>query len=139
MQSLPLTTNIVSSNLVHGEVYLIQHYVIKFARTEWLATGRWFSPVSSNNETDCYNITKILLKAVLNTITPHPPTSSVIQSQWFQRSVLLMSCWFPPPTRLSVTLYLTKLLWVTTNTDNITQPMSSTKNRVIIDFWIFTN
>jgi hypothetical protein len=31
MQSVSITTNVVSWNLVHGEVYLIQHYVIKFA------------------------------------------------------------------------------------------------------------
>ena len=30
VQSLPITTNIVSSNPTHGEVYSIQHYVIKF-------------------------------------------------------------------------------------------------------------
>jgi hypothetical protein len=30
MQSVPITTNVVSSNSAHGEVYLIQHYVIKF-------------------------------------------------------------------------------------------------------------
>jgi hypothetical protein len=30
MQSVPITTNAVSSNPVHGEVYSIQHYVIKF-------------------------------------------------------------------------------------------------------------
>jgi hypothetical protein len=30
MQSLPNTTNVVSSNPVHGEVFSIQHYVIKF-------------------------------------------------------------------------------------------------------------
>ena len=29
MQSVPITTNIVSLNPVHGEVYSIQHYVIK--------------------------------------------------------------------------------------------------------------
>ena len=28
--SVPITTNIVSSNPVHGEVYSIQHYVIMF-------------------------------------------------------------------------------------------------------------
>ena len=36
------------------------------------ATGRWFSPgtpVSSTNKTDCYDITEILLKVVLSTIT----------------------------------------------------------------------
>jgi hypothetical protein len=30
MQSMPVTTNVVRSNPVHGMVYLIQHYVIKF-------------------------------------------------------------------------------------------------------------
>jgi hypothetical protein len=30
MQLVPITTNVVSSNPTHGEVYLIQHYVIKF-------------------------------------------------------------------------------------------------------------
>jgi hypothetical protein len=30
VQSVPLTTNIVRSNPVHGEVYSIQHYVIQF-------------------------------------------------------------------------------------------------------------
>jgi len=30
MQSMPITTNVVSLNLAHVEVYSIQHYVIKF-------------------------------------------------------------------------------------------------------------
>jgi hypothetical protein len=30
MQSVPITTNAVSSNPAHGEVYSIQYYVIKF-------------------------------------------------------------------------------------------------------------
>jgi hypothetical protein len=30
MQSVPITTNVVSSNPAHCEVYSIQHYVIKF-------------------------------------------------------------------------------------------------------------
>ena len=29
----------------------------------------WFSPISSNNKTDCHNITEILFKVALNTIT----------------------------------------------------------------------
>ena len=29
-ESVPITTKVVSSNPVHGEVYSIQHYVIKF-------------------------------------------------------------------------------------------------------------
>jgi hypothetical protein len=42
---------------------------------QWLATGRWFSPgipVSSTNKTDCHNITEIVLKVALNTITLIP-------------------------------------------------------------------
>jgi hypothetical protein len=35
---------------------------------QWLATGRWFSPVSSANKTDRHDIAEILLKVVLNTI-----------------------------------------------------------------------
>ena len=30
VQSVSITTNVVSLNSVHGEVYSIQHYVIKF-------------------------------------------------------------------------------------------------------------
>ena len=30
VQSVPITTNVVSSNPADGEVYSIQHYVIKF-------------------------------------------------------------------------------------------------------------
>ena len=30
VQSVYITTKVVSSNLVHGEVYSIQHYIIKF-------------------------------------------------------------------------------------------------------------
>ena len=30
MQSMPITTKVVNSNPIHGKVYSIQHYVIKF-------------------------------------------------------------------------------------------------------------
>jgi hypothetical protein len=30
VQSVPITTKVVSSNPIHGEVYSIQHYVINF-------------------------------------------------------------------------------------------------------------
>jgi hypothetical protein len=33
---------------------------------EWFAAGRWFSPVSSTNKTDCQDITEILMKVALN-------------------------------------------------------------------------
>ena len=43
--------------------------------SQWLAKGRWFSPgipVSSTNKTDHHDITDILLKVALNTITLTP-------------------------------------------------------------------
>ena len=33
LQEVPITTKVVSSNLVHGEVYSIQHYVISLSVT----------------------------------------------------------------------------------------------------------
>jgi len=45
---------------------------LKYVVYQWLATGRWFSPstpVSTTNNTDCHDISEILLKVVLNTIT----------------------------------------------------------------------
>jgi hypothetical protein len=41
----------------------VQHYVIKFVSD--LRQGRWFSPVSSTNKTNCHDITEILLKVAL--------------------------------------------------------------------------
>jgi hypothetical protein len=43
---------------------------------QWPVTGRWFStgtPVSSTNKTDCNDITEILLKVTLNTISQTKP------------------------------------------------------------------
>jgi hypothetical protein len=57
VQSVPITTKVVSSNPVHGEVYLIQHYVIKFVSD--LLQARGVSPgipVSLTNYTDCHDI-----------------------------------------------------------------------------------
>ena len=64
MQSVPITTKVV--NPTHGEVYSIQHYVIKFVSDLRQVGG---SPVFSTNKTDCHDITELLLKVVLNTIT----------------------------------------------------------------------
>jgi hypothetical protein len=57
---------IVSSNQAHGEVYSIQHYVIKFVSDLWQVDG--FLWVFSTNKTDCHDITEILSKVALNTI-----------------------------------------------------------------------
>ena len=72
MQSVPITTKVVSSNPAHGEVYSIQHYVINFVNDlQQVAPRWWFSPgtpVSSTNKTDCHDIAEILLKVTLTTI-----------------------------------------------------------------------
>jgi hypothetical protein len=71
MQSVPITTNVVSTNPVHGVVYSKQHYVIKFV-SDLRQVGGFFpgNPVSSTNKTDRHYITEILLKVALNTIKP---------------------------------------------------------------------
>jgi hypothetical protein len=54
----------------------MQHYVIKFVSDLQQVGGFPLStPVSSTNKTDRHDITEILLKVVLNTIT-NPPSSS---------------------------------------------------------------
>jgi len=63
---VPITIKVVSSNTVHGEVYSIQHYVIKFVSDLRQVVG---TPVSSNNKTDRHDIPEILLKVALNTTT----------------------------------------------------------------------
>jgi hypothetical protein len=40
---------------------------------QWIATGQWFSPVSSTNKTDRHDINEILVKLVLNTKLTNKP------------------------------------------------------------------
>jgi hypothetical protein len=48
-------------------------YVINFVSDLRHVSGfLWVLPVSSTNKTDCHDITEILLKVALNTITPPP-------------------------------------------------------------------
>ena len=60
VQSVPINTNVVRSNPADGEVYSIQHYVIKFVSD--MRQGGGFL---QNRD-----ITKILLKVALSTIKP---------------------------------------------------------------------
>jgi hypothetical protein len=39
VQSMPITTKVLRLNPTHGEVYLIQHYVIKFVSDLWEISG----------------------------------------------------------------------------------------------------
>jgi hypothetical protein len=75
VQSVPIATKVVSSNYVHGEVYSIQHYVIKFVKD----LLHWFSPVSSTNKNDRHDITEILLKVALNKPSSFSSTGLVFQ------------------------------------------------------------
>jgi len=78
---LPGTAQSFSRNLIHsrvnpvpkleeeeeGEVYSIQHYMIKFV-SDWRQVGGFLpgTPISSTNKTDSHDITEILLKVALN-------------------------------------------------------------------------
>jgi hypothetical protein len=58
------------SNLVHGEVYSKQHYIIKFVSDLRQVGGfLWELRFPPPNKTDHHDIAKILLKMVLNTLT----------------------------------------------------------------------
>ena len=63
---MPITTKVVSSNPIHGEVYSIQHYVIKFISELRQVGGfhrvhRFPPPIN-------LTATEILLKVALSTI-----------------------------------------------------------------------
>jgi hypothetical protein len=69
MNSVPITTKVVSLNPAHSEVYSIQHYVIKFVSdfrqvSGFLRVLRFPPPIKLSHD-----ITEILLKVALNNIT----------------------------------------------------------------------
>ena len=92
---MPITTRVVSFGVLDktlcDKVYQL------------LATGRWFSQstsVSSTNKTVCHNITEILLKVALNTITP---TLSLYKSTLLQYMLFYFIFSSPrPPLPLSL-------------------------------------
>ena len=68
MQSVPITTNVVSSNPAHGEVDSLHHYVIRFVSDLWQVGGfprvfRFPPPIKSTD------IAEILLKVDVTPIT----------------------------------------------------------------------
>jgi hypothetical protein len=68
MRTVPITSNVASSNLVHGEVYSIEYYVIKFVRDLRQVDGflwvlRFPPPIKLTAI-----IAEILLKVALTTI-----------------------------------------------------------------------
>ena len=72
MQSVPITSNVASSNPAQtsDKVYSIQHYVIKFVSDLRQVGGfSLYTPVSCTNKTDHQDITEILLKCYNPTLT----------------------------------------------------------------------
>jgi len=70
IQSLHIITHVVGSNPANGEVYSIQHYVIKvFRNLRQIGHFSPGTPVSSTNKSDRHDITELLLKVAFNTIT----------------------------------------------------------------------
>jgi hypothetical protein len=67
MQSVPMTTKLVSSNSRPWRGVL--NTTLCYKVCQQLAAGQWFSPVSSTNKTHYHDITEILLKVALNIIT----------------------------------------------------------------------
>ena len=65
---MPITTDVVSSNPVHGEVFSMQHYVIKFVSDLRQIGGFSGYSVSFTNKTDRHDIAEILLKVALSII-----------------------------------------------------------------------
>ena len=66
MQSVPITTKVVSSN--RSKLCSIKHYVIKFV-VEWRQAGVfiWVLQFPPPKKNDRHDITEILLKVALNT------------------------------------------------------------------------
>jgi hypothetical protein len=91
MQSVPITINVVSTNLIQA----IQHYVIKFVSDlrqvdGFLRVLQFPPPI----KTDHHDITKILLKVVLKTInykpTYNPPNVFNFRHLPFREEVYLI-------------------------------------------------
>ena len=78
LQSVPITTNVVSSNPAQSRC--IRYNIMWWSVSVTCDRSVIFSgtPVSSTNKTDSHDIPKILLKVALNTITLIPPTPLII-------------------------------------------------------------
>ena len=80
---MSITIEVVSSNPAHDEVYSIQHYMIKFVSDLRKVGGfiqelRFPQPI----KTDRHDITEILLKVALNTITLNPNNRDAGNFNW---------------------------------------------------------
>ena len=81
MQSMPNPINVVSSNPALGELYSIQHYVIKFVCDLRQVNG-FLRLLSPTNIIDRH--TKILLTVAINTITLTPKVTLLIRPDFLE-------------------------------------------------------
>ena len=103
LQSVPINPKVVSSNPVHGEVYSIQNYVIKFVNDLRHVSGfLWVLRFPPPIKLTSHDIAEILLKVALNTINYQPP-SIMWHCYWLKlpvwletRSFWLIDCCLPP-------------------------------------------
>jgi hypothetical protein len=72
VQSVPITTDVVSLNPTHGEMYSTQLYVIKFVSDLGQVDGFLWVLLLPHQKTDCHDIADVLLKMAFNTITLTP-------------------------------------------------------------------
>ena len=89
----PIATKVVSLNPAHGEVHSIQYYVIKFVSDLQQVAFYPGTSVSSTNKADRQDITEILLKVALNTITltlSHTHTVRKPKSRCFTRLMYMI-------------------------------------------------
>ena len=94
MQSVPISTTVVCSNLAYSEVYSIQHYVIKFVSNLRQVSGflqvlQFPTPIKLTA-----TIIEILLKVVLNTINILN-LSLIVQTLWHRFTVLYLTVFIP--------------------------------------------
>jgi hypothetical protein len=68
MQSVPITSKVVTSNPAHVEVYSIQHFVIKFVSYLWQDGGFLLAPVSQK---------VVGLSLRFTTVSQNLPTSGI--------------------------------------------------------------
>jgi hypothetical protein len=91
IQSVPITNDVVGSNLDQDVVYNI----ICDKVCQWLVTGRWFCsgpPVSSTNKTDRNDITEILLKVAFKHYQTNKQNNKQKKSGQLMSSLLLFKC-----------------------------------------------
>ena len=103
VQSMLITTNIVSLNPAHGEVYSIQHFLCDKVFGGFLRILRFPPPIKLTHD-----ITEILLKAALKTINQTKPTIIKFHQslhKLFQYNIINLIYWIDYNLCIKLTLH----------------------------------